>query len=140
MVRFVLSPSVEAMKTSASSIPASRSASISSAVADREAPAGVLPGGVHPGVEALVRERVLVEDRDLVARGQHRARDRGPDAAGADDEHEGHRRGLYRAAPSSLAAAASLGVAPSPRAAVAVGAAGVGARQASPARPRRAAR
>ena len=30
-----------------------------------------------PGVEALVRERVLVEHRDLVARGQRRARDRG---------------------------------------------------------------
>ena len=36
-----------------------------------------------------MRERVLVQDRDLVARGQHRARHRGPDAAGADDEYEG---------------------------------------------------
>src|SRR4051812_2941016 len=83
------------------------------AVPDREAPAGVLPGGVHPRVEPLVGERILVQDRDLVARGKHRARHRGPDAARADDEYEGHWPGLYRAGPSSLAAAPSLGVAPS---------------------------
>src|SRR6478752_3241808 len=90
------------------------------AVAHGEAPAGVLPGGVHPGVEALVRQRILVQDRHLVPRGQHRARHRGPDAAGADDEYEGHWPGLYRAAPSRP------GTAPSPAAAAAPSAASSG--------------
>ena len=64
------------------------------AVAEREAAARVLPRRVHPGVEALVGERVLVQDGDLMAGGEHRARDRGADAAGADDQDEGHRGGL----------------------------------------------
>ena len=40
-------------------------------VTDREAAARVLPGRHLPGVEPLVRERVLVEHRDLVSSRQH---------------------------------------------------------------------
>src|SRR3954467_6751461 len=39
-------------------------------VPEREPPARVLPRRVHAGVEALVRQRVLVEHRDLVALGE----------------------------------------------------------------------
>src|SRR3954466_10662698 len=42
------------------------------AVAEREPPAGVLPRGVHPRVQPLVRERVLVEYGDVVAGLEHR--------------------------------------------------------------------
>ena len=83
----MLSPSVEAMKTSASSMPASVSASISIAVTDREAPARVLPDVGQAGVEALVRQRVLVEDGDRVPGGQRGLGDGGADATRPDDEN-----------------------------------------------------
>ena len=79
MTMLVLSPSVEAMKTSARSIPAAVSASISSAGADREVAAEVLPGLVEPDLEPRVRLGVLVEAGDLMAlarasRGRPRSR------------------------------------------------------------------
>ena len=63
-----MSPSVEAMKTSACSIPASISASTSSAVPTVKRPPASSQRLGEAGVEALVRERVLVEHGDLVAR------------------------------------------------------------------------
>ena len=62
-----MSPLVEAMKTSASSIPASISASISSAVPIVKRPPASSHERAELDVEPLVRERVLVEDRDGVA-------------------------------------------------------------------------
>ena len=46
--------------------------------ADREAAAGLLPRLAELDVQALVRERVLVEYRDGVARTERRGGDRGP--------------------------------------------------------------
>src|SRR3954447_17808104 len=63
------------------------------AVADGEAPSGVLPRRVHAGVQALVGQRVLVEHGDLVSGGEHRAGDLGADPPSPDDEHERHRVG-----------------------------------------------
>ena len=88
MMRLVLSPAVEAMKTSARSIPAWISASVSSAVPTVNWPSRVLPALALPGVQALVRERVLVEHRDFVACRERRLGDRRADAAGADDQDE----------------------------------------------------
>ena len=88
MTMLVLSPSVEAMKTSARSIPAAVSASTSSAGADRELAAEVLPALVQADLEPRVRLGVLVEAGDLVALAQHRARDRGADPPAADDQNE----------------------------------------------------
>ena len=53
--------------------------------ADGELTAGVLPALVLTGVQALVRERVLVEDRHFVTRCEGGLGDRGSHAAGADD-------------------------------------------------------
>src|SRR5689334_5255479 len=64
------------------------------AVADGEAAAGLLPRAVHADLEALVRERVLVQDGHGVARGQRGSGDGGADATGADDEDE-HPGELY---------------------------------------------
>src|SRR3954452_16245917 len=60
-------------------------------VAEREAAARVLPGRVHPGVQALMRERILVEHGDVVALGEHRPGDCGPDPAGTHDQDQRHR-------------------------------------------------
>ena len=57
--------------------------------ADGEAPAGVLPGGRLVGVEALVAERVLVEDGHLVPGGERHLGDGRADPPGADDQNEG---------------------------------------------------
>ena len=88
MIRFVLSPSVEAMNTSARSMPGLDESVDLERRADGELAAGVLPALALSGVEALVRERVLVEHRDLVAGGQRRLGDCRADAAGADDQDE----------------------------------------------------
>ena len=84
----VLSPLVEAMKTSASAMPASIERVDLERGADREAPAGGLPGLPELDVEPLVRERVLVEHGDGVTGAQRGGGDGGADAAGADDEDE----------------------------------------------------
>ena len=102
--RLVLSPFVEAMKTSASAMPASVSASISSAVPIVNRPAGLLPGLAELDVQALVGERVLVEDGDGVPGTQGGGGDGGADAAGADDEHEHCGATLRRAAAGPAAA------------------------------------
>ena len=74
MTMFVLSPSVEATKTSARSIPAAVSASISSAGADRELAAARPPRTCQPDLEPRVRLGVLVEAGDLVALGRASSR------------------------------------------------------------------
>jgi len=66
---FVLSPSVAATKTSARSTPA-RAARRSPAPSDGEQAATVLPGALLAHVQALVRQRVLIEDRHLMNRRQ----------------------------------------------------------------------
>ena len=88
MIRLVLSPSVEAMNTSARSIPAWISASISSAVPTVNWPSASSQLAALAGVQALVRERVLVEHRHFVPGGQRRLGDGRADAAGAHDQHE----------------------------------------------------
>ena len=88
ITRFVLSPSVAATNASASAMPASSSASISSAGADRVAAAEILPGLVEPDLEARVRLGVLVEARHRVALLEHGPGDRGADPPDADDEDE----------------------------------------------------
>ena len=88
ITRFVLSPSVEATKASACSIPASSSASISSAVPTVNDPPRVLPALVLVALEHGERLGVLVEDGDLVPLVEHRSRDRRANAAAADDQHE----------------------------------------------------
>ena len=60
--------------------------------ADREPAAGLLPRGAELDVQALVGERVLVQDGDGVAGPQGRGGDGRADAAGSDDEDE-HRGG-----------------------------------------------
>ena len=91
--RLVLSPFVEAMKTSRLLDAGLHQRVHLERGADREAPAGLLPALPELDVEALVRERVLVEHGHGVAGAQRRRGDGGADAAGADDEDE-HRRGL----------------------------------------------
>ena len=59
--------------------------------ADRELPAGVLPGLVQVVVEQGVRLLVLVQHAHLVALPERPLGDRGADAAAADDQYE-HRR------------------------------------------------
>ena len=88
-----MSPLVEAMNTCACSMPASTSASISSAVPIVKRPPASSQPCAELDVEALVRERVLVEHGDGVAGPQGRGGDGGADAARTDDEDE-HRRGL----------------------------------------------
>ena len=88
ITRFVLSPAVEAMNTSARSMPAWISASVSSAVPTVNWPPASSQLCGLAGVEALVRERVLVEHRDFVAGGERRLGDGRADAAGADDQDE----------------------------------------------------
>ena len=56
--------------------------------ADGEHAAGVVPGGGLVAVEPLLGERVLVQDRHLVALVEGPARDCGPHPARADDQHE----------------------------------------------------
>src|ERR1019366_6213203 len=94
MTRFVLSPLVAAMKTSASSIPASISPPTSRAAP----PAGGPPGGGRILVQALVRERVAVEHRHLVASVQRTLGDGRPYSPGANDqdEHALHSKGSDR--------------------------------------------
>ena len=56
--------------------------------ADRELASGVLPGLALAGVEALVRERIGVEHRHLVAGRERGLGDGRADAPGADDQNE----------------------------------------------------
>ena len=88
ITRFVLSPAVEAMKTSARSIPAWIRASISSAVPTVNWPLASSQLWRLPGVEALVGERVGVEHRHFMAGGERRLGDGRPDASCADDQYE----------------------------------------------------
>ena len=109
-VRLVLSPSVEAMKTSARWTPASISASTSSAVPTVKMPPAssqVWPSDLD---EPFVRKRILVEHRHLVTLGKGSLGDSGPHAPRSDDQHE-HRAGCYW---SALAADAGLAAAPAP--------------------------
>src|SRR4029077_10070153 len=93
--RLVLSPLVEAMNTSASSMPASVSASISSAVPIVKRPPASSqpwpcppprppPARPRPGVERLVRDRALVDRGDGVARTQSGGGHGRSDPAGTD--------------------------------------------------------
>src|SRR3954447_21950970 len=77
-------------------------------VTDGEAAAGLLPRGVEADLEALVGQRVLVEDGDGMTGRQGRACHGRPDAAGADDEDE-HPAGLYPGAAAEAAAPAPAG-------------------------------
>ena len=88
MTMLVLSPSVEAMKASASLDPGGDQRVDLEAGADRELAAEVLPALVEPDLEPGVRLGVLVEAGDLVALAQHRPGDRGADPAAADDQDE----------------------------------------------------
>ena len=72
MTMFVLSPSVEATKTSARSIPAAHQRLDLERGADGELAAHVLPGLVEPDLEPRVRLGVLVQARDLVPVLEHR--------------------------------------------------------------------
>ena len=92
MMMLVLSPSVEATKTSARSIPAAGQRLDLERGADRELAAHVLPGLVEPDLEPRVRLGVLVEAGDLVTVREHGAGQRGADPSRADDEDE-HARG-----------------------------------------------
>ena len=86
---FVLSPSVEQTTTSACWMPGGVERLDLQRGADREAPAGVLPGLVEVVVEQGVGLLGLVEDAHLVTLLDHPLGDRGADAAAADyqDEH-----------------------------------------------------
>src|SRR3954454_7234141 len=77
-------------------------------VTDGEAAAGLLPRGVEADLQALVGQRVLVEDGDGVTGGQGRACHGRPNPAGADDEDE-HPAGLYPGAAAEAAAPAPAG-------------------------------
>ena len=88
MTMLVLSPSVEAMKTSASSIPAASSASVSSPAPTVNWPPRSSQLFSRPDLEAGVGLGVLVEAGDLVALAEHRPRHRGADPAAADDQNE----------------------------------------------------
>ena len=83
-----MSPSVDAMNTSACSMPGLLERVDLERRADGEAPAGVLPAAAGDLVEALVGERILIEHRNLVAGRQGALGDRGSDAASADDQNE----------------------------------------------------
>ena len=61
--------------------------------ADRELALGVLPALALARVQTLVRERILVEHRNFVARRQRGLGDRRADAAGTDDQDEHEIRG-----------------------------------------------
>jgi hypothetical protein len=61
--------------------------------ANGELAAGVLPRAVQVDVEALVRERILVQDRHLVSVVEGAFRNRRPDASRTHDEDE-HGDGL----------------------------------------------
>ena len=92
MTMLVLSPSVEAMKTSALLDPGGHQRLGLEPGADRELAAEVLPALLQPDLEPGVRLGVLVEAGDFVALAEHRPRHRGADAAAADDQNE-HGRG-----------------------------------------------
>ena len=88
ITRLVLSPLVAATKTSARSIPASISASISSAVPTVNMPPASSQLVVEADVEQAVRLGALVEHGDGVALGEHVLGQRASRATASNDQYE----------------------------------------------------
>ena len=88
ITRLVLSPAVDAMNTSARSIPAWISASVSSAVPTVNWPSASSQVLRLARVQPLVGERVGVEHRHFVSRREGGLRQRRADTPGAHDQDE----------------------------------------------------